>query len=76
MPRGTIGDRWAKQDTGKWNIEMKDGVDDEKLYSPAWQEKYTGIDRETVVKFAREFAGTAENTGGKCTVIIGAGINH
>ena len=151
MPKGTIGDRWAKQDTGKWNIEMKDGLDnvdldpiltfvdgsdevvqveftnfedqsvslrgvpikyleteqgrvpvttvfdlmmaqfgvsrglpgdypssydDEKVYSPAWQEKYTGIDRETVVKFAREFAGTAENTDGKCTVIIGAGINH
>ena len=31
MPRGTIGDRWAKQDTGKWNIEMKDGVDDAEL---------------------------------------------
>ena len=151
MPKGTIGDRWAKKDTGKWNIEMKDGVDnadldpiltlvgscdevvpvefsnfedqsvlsrgvpvryleteqgkimvttvfdlmmarfgvsrglsgdyasnadDEEAYSPAWQEKFTGIDRQTVVKFAREFAGTAEKTEGKCTVIIGAGINH
>ncbi|MBI2863755.1 MAG: nitrate reductase subunit alpha [Chloroflexi bacterium] len=151
MPKGAMGHRWAKQETGKWNLEMKDGVDDsaldpvlsfiadadevaqvefhdfenrsasyrgvpvkyldteegrvpvatvfdlmlarfgvprdlpgdypasyddEKTYTPAWQEKYTGIDRQTVIKFAREFAGTAEKTQGKCTVIIGAGVNH
>mgnify|MGYP001591329755 FL=1 len=151
MPKGAMGHRWATQDTGKWNTEMKDGVDDtglepiltfvddkdevlqveftnfdqqtvsrrgvpvkylvteqgkipvttvfdlmmarfgvarglagdypdsyedEKTYSPAWQEKLTGIDRETVIKFAREFASTAEKTEGKCTVIIGAGVNH
>ncbi|MBI2860130.1 MAG: nitrate reductase subunit alpha [Chloroflexi bacterium] len=151
MPRGAIGARWAKKDTGKWNIEMKDEVDgaeldpvlsfidsadevaqvdfisfdgqavsrrgvplryietrqgrvpvttvfdlliarfgvprglagdypasydDEATYTPAWQEKYTGISRDTVIQFAREFADTAEKTGGKCTVIIGAGINH
>ncbi len=45
-------------------------------YTPAWQEKYTGIDRQTVVQFAREFAGTAEKTGGRCSIIIGAGVNH
>lgn len=45
-------------------------------YTPAWQEKLTGIGKETVVNFARQFAVTAEKTGGKCTVIIGAGINH
>ena len=33
---------------------------------PAWQEKYTGIDRKTVLGFAREWANTAETTGGKC----------
>ncbi|MBI4186135.1 MAG: nitrate reductase subunit alpha [Chloroflexi bacterium] len=151
MPKGAIGHRWAKQEAGKWNLEMKDGLDnaeldptltfiddsdevvpveftnfedqstswrgvpvkrletgkgrvtvttvfdllmarfgvprglagdypgsydDPKTYSPAWQEKFTGINRQTVVKFAREFAATAEKTGGKCTVIIGAGINH
>ncbi|MAE10366.1 MAG: nitrate reductase subunit alpha [Dehalococcoidales bacterium] len=151
MPKGAMGDRWATTETGKWNTEMKDGLDDaelepilsfidnsdevlqvdfsgfedqsvskrgvpvkyveteegkialttvfdlmmarfgvgrglagdyaegyddEKSYSPAWQERFTGIDRETIIKFAREFAGTAENTEGKCTVIIGAGINH
>ncbi|MCK5720010.1 MAG: nitrate reductase subunit alpha [Thiomargarita sp.] len=45
-------------------------------YTPAWQEKFTGISQETVVNFANQFASTAEKTGGKCTVIIGAGINH
>lgn len=45
-------------------------------YTPAWSEKYTGMGCELVIKFAREWGRTAELTGGKCTVIIGAGINH
>jgi len=45
-------------------------------YTPAWSEKYTGMGRELVIKFAREWGRTAELTNGKCTVIIGAGINH
>ncbi len=53
------------------------GYDDaEGAYTPAWAERYTGIDRATIIRFAREWASTAELTGGKCTVIIGAGINH
>jgi len=51
--------------------------DDENLsYTPAWQERYTGIDRQTVIQFAREWAVTAVKTEGKCMVIIGAGVNH
>ncbi|MCC7511985.1 MAG: nitrate reductase subunit alpha [Anaerolineae bacterium CFX3] len=51
--------------------------DDENLsYTPAWQERYTGIDRQTVIQFAREWATTALKTEGKCMVIIGAGANH
>jgi len=46
------------------------------VYTPAWQEKYTGIDRANVIQFAREWASTAEKTGGKCSIIIGAGANH
>ena len=49
---------------------------DDHVYTPAWQEKYTGIGREMVLQFAREWAGTAEKTEGRCSVIIGAGINH
>jgi nitrate reductase alpha subunit len=57
--------------------EYPAGYDDaENPYTPAWQEKYTGVGRKTVIQFAREFAGTAERTHGKCTVIIGSGVNH
>lgn len=50
--------------------------DEERPYTPAWSEKYTGIGRKDLIKFAREWGSTAEHTNGKCTVIIGAGINH
>jgi nitrate reductase alpha subunit len=45
-------------------------------YTPAWSEKFTGMGRDVVIRFAREWASTAQHTNGKCTVIIGAGINH
>jgi len=54
----------------------KDYDDDSLPYTPAWSEKYTGMNREMVIRFAREWATTAELTRGKCTVIIGAGVNH
>ncbi|OLS27118.1 MAG: Respiratory nitrate reductase 1 alpha chain [Candidatus Heimdallarchaeota archaeon LC_3] len=50
--------------------------DDPMSYTPAWQEKYTGIGKDTIIRFAREFASNAETTFGKSMVIIGAGINH
>ncbi|MCC7495486.1 MAG: nitrate reductase subunit alpha [Fimbriimonadaceae bacterium] len=53
-----------------------ESYDDDAPYTPAWAEKYTGMGRETVIRFAREWGTTAELTGGKCTIIIGAGINH
>ena len=53
-----------------------DYEDPTKPYTPAWSERYTGVSRENLVKFAREWGTTAELTKGKCTVIIGAGINH
>ena len=64
VPRGLPGD-------------YAQGYDDaETAYTPAWQERFTGIDRETVIQFAREWASTAERTQGQCMIIIGAGINH
>jgi nitrate reductase / nitrite oxidoreductase, alpha subunit len=45
-------------------------------YTPAWCEKFTGMGRGVVIRFAREWGSTANLTKGKCTVIIGAGINH
>ena len=45
-------------------------------YTPAWSETYTGMSRDMLIRFAREWANTARLTGGKCTIIIGAGVNH
>lgn len=45
-------------------------------FSPAWQERYTGIGRASVIEFARQWARTAELTQGKCSVIIGSGSAH
>lgn len=50
--------------------------DDRRSYTPAWQEKFTGIDRANVIQFAQEWASTAETTEGKCSIIIGSGVNH
>ncbi|MBI3141689.1 MAG: nitrate reductase subunit alpha [Bacteroidetes bacterium] len=50
--------------------------DPDMAYTPAWQEVFTGVDSRTVLQFAQEWANTANVTGGKCMVIVGAGINH
>ncbi|MCP4005905.1 MAG: nitrate reductase subunit alpha, partial [bacterium] len=64
VPRGLGGEYPADYD------------DADAPYTPAWQEKFTGLGRKDLLQFAREWASTAEHTGGKCTIIIGAGINH
>ncbi len=56
--------------------EYPEDYDTDAVYTPAWAERYTGISRDTLIRFSREWASTAAATGGKCTVIIGAGINH
>lgn len=50
--------------------------DKTQAYTPAWQEIFTGVGKETVIQFAHEWASTAEATNGKCMVIVGAAINH
>jgi nitrate reductase alpha subunit len=53
------------------------GYDDiDAPYTPAWQEQYTGIHRDTVIKYAREWGRNGELTNGKNLIIIGAGANH
>ena len=54
----------------------EDYTDRDAAYTPAWQEVFTGVDSQTVLQFAREWANTANVTEGKCMIIIGAGINH
>lgn len=151
MPQGCVGHRWAKQETGRWNLQMRDGVSGEDLdpvltfadsydeicpvacddfavggtvergvpvrwvqtengrvrvttvfdllmaqfgvprglsgaypqgydenghYTPAWQEQYTGIHRDTLLRFAREWGENAVKSRGKNMIIIGAGANH
>ena len=56
--------------------EYPQSYDEDSPYTPAWAEKYTGMDRAMVIRFAREWGNTARLTKGKCTIIIGAGINH
>lgn len=63
VPRGLEGD-------------YPESYDDDMPYTPAWTEKYTGMSRDMVIRFAREWGKTAELTEGKCIIIIGAGINH
>ncbi len=58
---------------GTW---PKSYEDDAACYTPAWQEKFTGIGSETLIRFARQWARTAELSDGACSIIIGAGANH
>ncbi len=50
--------------------------DDDTPYTPAWQEKITGVPRSQVITVARQFAENADKTQGKSMVIIGAAMNH
>lgn len=50
--------------------------DDDAPYTPAWQERITGVPRDQVITVARQFADNADKTQGKSMVIIGAAMNH
>ena len=56
--------------------DFASSYDDDKSFSPAWQEKYTGIGRDTIIQMAREWSDNAEVTKGKSQIIVGASINH
>ncbi|MBP6117044.1 MAG: nitrate reductase subunit alpha [Neisseriaceae bacterium] len=45
-------------------------------YTPAWQQKHTGVPPEQVIQVAREFAQNAHDTEGRSMIIVGAGLNH
>ena len=49
---------------------------DNAAYTPAWQEKITGVPRDQVITVARQFADNADKTHGKSMIIIGAAMNH
>jgi nitrate reductase / nitrite oxidoreductase, alpha subunit len=63
-------------DRGLGGGNVATSFDDDVPYTPAWQEKITGVDRRLAVQTAREFADNAEKTEGRSMVIIGAAMNH
>lgn len=56
--------------------EAATSYDDDAPYTPAWQEKITGVKRDQVIAVARQFADNADKTRGKSMIIIGAAMNH
>jgi nitrate reductase alpha subunit len=63
-------------DRGLGGGNVARSFDDDVPYTPAWQERITGVPRAQVITVAREFARNAEKTHGKSMVIIGAAMNH
>lgn len=63
-------------DQGLGGGNVAKSYDDDAPYTPAWQEKITGVTRDQVIKVARAFAKNAVVTNGKSMIIIGAAMNH
>ena len=59
-----------------YGVGVARSYDDDVPYTPAWQEKITGVPRTDVITVARQFADNADKTHGKSMVIIGAAMNH
>ncbi|CBL44907.1 Nitrate reductase, alpha chain [gamma proteobacterium HdN1] len=58
---------------GNW---VAKSYDDDIPFTPAWQEKITGVARKRVIQVAREFAENAHKTKGRSMIIVGAAMNH
>jgi nitrate reductase alpha subunit len=63
-------------DRGLGGDDVATSYDDNKAYTPAWQESITGVSRDHVIQVAREFADNANKTRGKSMIIVGAAMNH
>lgn len=63
-------------DQGLGGDHVAASFDEDVPYTPAWQEKHTGVPRAQVIQVAREFAQNAHDTHGKSMVIVGAALNH
>jgi len=59
-----------------YGVGVAKSYDDDVPYTPAWQERITGVPRADVITVARQFAENADKTRGKSMVIIGAAMNH
>ncbi|MFE9611042.1 nitrate reductase subunit alpha [Streptomyces sp. NPDC006012] len=57
--------------------DWPDGYEDTRTPgTPGWQEVHTSVPAAACVRIAREFARTAERSGGRCMILMGAGTNH
>ena len=63
-------------DNGYGGENVASSYEDDVPYTPAWQQRVTGVDPKLVVQVAREFASTAAKTRGRSMVIVGAALNH
>ncbi len=63
-------------DRGLGGGNVAGSYDDDVPYTPAWQERITGVPRAHAIQVAREFADNADKTHGRSMVIIGAAMNH
>lgn len=63
-------------DDGAKDPNRATSYDDDIPYTPAWQEKITGVRREDVIRIATEFGRNADKTKGRSMVIVGAALNH
>ena len=59
--------------SGEW---PRDYGDTDEPFTPAWQERFTGIPAAVVTRIAREFAANAEETEGRSLIATGAGVSH
>lgn len=57
---------------GEWPSSYEDDLP----FTPAWQQRHTGVPAADVIKVAREFARNAERTKGRSMIVMGAGTNH
>ena len=63
-------------DRGLGGGHVASSYDQDQPYTPAWQEKITGVKAADVINVARQFADNAHRTNGRSMVIIGAAMNH
>ena len=63
-------------DRGLGGGNVAKSFDEDVPYTPAWQERITGVKREHAISVARQFAENAHKTHGRSMVIVGAGLNH
>jgi nitrate reductase alpha subunit len=58
---------------GEWPASYEDAA---APGTPAWQQTHTSVPAAACVRIAREFARTAEESRGRCMILMGAGTNH